>query len=199
MRKLKLQVQISVDGFICGPAGEMDWLTWSWDDQLKAHVTEMTATTDTIILGRKLAEGFIPYWTDATKNPNHPEHPFAHYMHDYQKFVFSKTVTKNPGWENTEIMNGDMVEEVKKLKAKTGKDIIVYGGAGFVSSLIGAGLIDEFNLFINPTAIGKGMPIFSGKTNFKPVTVKAFDCGITLLCYQPAAENNTSYEERSTV
>ena len=62
MRKLKLQIQLSIDGFIAGPNGEMDWMIWNWDDKLKDFVTQLTESTDTIVLGRKLAEGFIPYW-----------------------------------------------------------------------------------------------------------------------------------------
>ena len=65
MRKLKVQVQISIDGFIAGPNGEMDWMNFNWSDDLKQYVTELTGTIDTILLGRKLAEGFIPYWTES--------------------------------------------------------------------------------------------------------------------------------------
>mgnify|MGYP002633797651 CR=1 FL=1 len=62
MRKLKLQIQLSIDGYIAGPNGEMDWMIWNWDDELKNFVTEITESTDTIVLGRKLAQGFIPNW-----------------------------------------------------------------------------------------------------------------------------------------
>ena len=73
MRKLKLQVQMSVDGFISGPNGEMDWLTFDWDDEPKACVTEITTPVDCIVLGRKLAQGFIPHWAAVAANPDHPE------------------------------------------------------------------------------------------------------------------------------
>ncbi|MCC6412607.1 MAG: dihydrofolate reductase family protein, partial [Saprospiraceae bacterium] len=65
MRKLKLQVQTSIDGFIAGPNGEMDWVNQNWGDDINAYVTAITEPVDTILLGRKLAEGFIPYWTGA--------------------------------------------------------------------------------------------------------------------------------------
>ena len=61
MRKVKLQMQVSVDGFVAGPNGEMDWMAWNWDDELKKHVTDLTEPVDCIIMGRKLAQGFIPY------------------------------------------------------------------------------------------------------------------------------------------
>ena len=80
-----------------------------------------------------------------------------------------------------------MVDEITRLKDGSGKDIIVYGGATFVSNLIREKLIEEFHLFVNPAAIGKGMSIFSklvGKQNLKLIKAKGFDCGITLLNYQ---------------
>lgn len=186
MKKLKLQVQISVDGFVCGLNGEMDWLNWNWSDDIKNYVTDLTKSMDTIILGRKLAEGFIPYWADVKSKPEHTEHEAGKIFTDTPKYVFSKTLTESL-WDNTSIVNGDLLNEVQKLKQQTGKDIIAYGGAGFVSSLIKEGLIDEYNLFINPAAIGKGKPIFAelnAKQNLSLVESKAFDCGINLLKYQ---------------
>jgi len=68
MRKLKLQVQISLDGFVAGPSGEMDWLEWNLDDDLKGFINELTDTADCIVMGTKLAEGFIPYWQNVVAN-----------------------------------------------------------------------------------------------------------------------------------
>ncbi|MDP3684041.1 MAG: dihydrofolate reductase family protein, partial [Ignavibacteria bacterium] len=90
-------------------------------------------------------------------------------------------------WNNTVIATGDLVEEVNNLKQQNGKDIIVYGGAKFVASLIKAGLIDEFNLFVNPTVLGAGMSIFKEldtKQNFTLKKTIAFECGIALLQYE---------------
>jgi dihydrofolate reductase len=101
--------------------------------------------------------------------------------------VFSKTL-ENAEWENTKLNKGDSVQEITQLKKQPGKDIIVYGGGSFVSSLIMAGLIDEYSLFVNPVALGKGMTIFNNledKLNLTLVKSKAFDCGIVLLCYEP--------------
>jgi dihydrofolate reductase len=186
MRKLKLQVQISVDGFICGPNGEMDWLNWNWGDDIKSYVTDLTNSIDSVLLGRKLAEGFIPYWADVKSKPEHTEHEAGIIFTDTPKFVFSKTLTKSL-WDNTTVINGDLVNEVKKLKELPGKDLIAYGGASFVSALIKEGLLDEYHLFVNPAVIGKGKPIFAelnAKQNLSLVESKAFDCGINLLKYQ---------------
>lgn len=93
MRKLKLQVQVSVDGFICGPNDEMDWLTWNWDDKSKNFVNELHESVDTILLGRKMAGGFIDHWSRVA--PDTAEYPFARIMMDTPKIVFSKTLSKS--------------------------------------------------------------------------------------------------------
>ena len=186
MRKLKLQVQISVDGYIAGPNGEMDWMAWNWDDALKKYVGDLTDPIDTIILGRKLAEGFIPYWANVAANPDHPEFTSGKKYTDTHKVVFTKTLDKS-AWDNTVLAKGDLVDEINNLKQQEGKDIIAYGGSTFVSSLIKEGLIDEYHLFVNPTAIGDGMPIFQNlNENLKLKLVKsiAFDCGIAILHYE---------------
>ena len=187
LRKLKLQVQMSVDGYIAGPNGEMDWLVWNWDDKLKEYVNELTESVDTILLGRKMAEGFISHWSDVITKPDNPDYAFAKKMIEIPKVVFTKTLNKSE-WVNTDIATGDLTDEINKLKRQNGKDIIVYGGASFDSSLIKAGLIDEFHLFVNPAAIGNGMTIFKDLNEMQKFTLVksiAFDCGIVLLHYEP--------------
>lgn len=187
MRKLKLQVQMSLDGYIAGPNGEMDFMTWDWDDELKNYTIALTDSTDTILLGRKMAGGFIEHWTNVTRDPDNPEYDFARKMVDYPKVVFSKTLNQSE-WENTVVSNGDLADEVNQLKNQEGKDIIVYGGVGFDGSLVKAGLIDELHLFVNPAAIGKGLSIFEGiegNRNYKLVKAIPFKCGIAVMHYEP--------------
>jgi len=184
MRKLKLQMQVSIDGFVAGPNGEMDWMEWNWGDDINAYVGAITEPISTIIIGRKLAEGFIPYWKDAAEK----DEPIkgAMKLNATPKVVFTKTLDNNP-WENTTLANDPLEEEIAKLKAEEGGDIIAYGGGTFVSALIKAGLIDEYYLLVNPTIIGKGMPIFGEVTEKKSLTLvgaKAFECGITALHYE---------------
>ena len=185
MRKLKLQVQITIDGFISGPNGEMDWLTFDWSPDLNEYVTQLTDPVDTILLGRNLAEGFIPHWTNALNNAE-PE-PGADKMVNTPKVVFTRTLEESV-WENTVLAKGDLVKEIDALKQKPGGDMIAYGGGKFVSSLIKENLIDELHLFINPAAIGSGMQIFAdinGKQNYQLLHAKSFDCGIVVLTYKP--------------
>ncbi|MBL7831120.1 MAG: dihydrofolate reductase [Saprospiraceae bacterium] len=182
MRKLKLQVQMTIDGFISGENGEMDWMMLNWTNDIKEYVTEITEPVDTILLGRKLAEGFIPHWTEALKTNEEGAKKFV----DTPKIVFSKTLTHSE-WDKTTIANGELENEINQIKNQDGGDIIAYGGGRFVSSLIKAKLIDEFHLFVNPVIIGKGMQIFhliSEKQNFELVGIRQFDCGIVLLIYR---------------
>jgi dihydrofolate reductase len=134
-----------------------------------------------------MTEGFISYWSDVMAKPDHPEYAFAKKMVETPKVVFTKTLNKSK-WVNTDIATGDLTDEINKLKRQEGKDIIVYGGASFDSSLITSGLIDEFHLFVNPAAIGTGMTIFKDLKEMQKFTLIksiAFDCGIVLLHYQP--------------
>ncbi|MBC8004034.1 MAG: dihydrofolate reductase family protein [Verrucomicrobia bacterium] len=186
MRKLKLQVQMSVDGYIAGPNGEMDWMIFNWDDELKEYVKVITEPVDCIVLGRKLAEGFIPYWQKVASNAFDPEYLAGKKFTDTSKIVFTKTLTKSI-WDHTVLAKGDLVEEIKQLKKIGGKDMIAYGGATFVSALIKHRLIDEFHLFINPVAIGKGMTIFQELDSMQElmlVQATSFDCGIVVLKYE---------------
>ena len=175
-------MQMSVDGFVAGPEGQLDWMTRGMDEKLIGFINELTDSSDTILLGRKMTEGFVNYWEGV--QPESPEFSFAKKMVDMKKVVFSKTIDNIKG-ENATVENGDLVTAVNDLKNQSGKDIVVYGGASFVSSLIDNGLIDEFNLFINPTAIGNGMKIFSGRTKLKLTNSQAYDSGIVVNTYVP--------------
>ena len=186
LRKLRLQVQMSVDGCIAGPNGEMDWMVGLLDDELIKYAYKLTEPVDTILLGRKMTDVFISYWSNVMNKPDDPWYTFAKKMIETPKVVFTKTVNKSR-WINTDIATGDLIEEVSKIKSQNGRDIIVYGGASFDSSLIKEKLIDEFYLFINPVAIGNGMTIFKDLNEIQKYTLiesKVFDCGIVLLRYE---------------
>jgi dihydrofolate reductase len=185
MRKLRLQVQMSIDGCIAGPNNEMDWLVW--DDNDIKYLNEITESVDTIIMGRKMVDEFIPYWTEVMNKPDDPWYAFAKKMIETPKVVFTKTLDKSD-WPNTDIATGDFRDEITKLKNLDGGDIIVYGGASFDSSLIrGKKLIDEFYLFVNPIVMGSGKTIFRDLKEIKKLTLidsKVFDCGLVLLHYE---------------
>jgi dihydrofolate reductase len=182
MRKLKLQMQMSVDGFVAGPDGQLDWMTWDMDEKLLTFINHLTDTSDTILLGRAMTEGFVSYWENV--KPDSPEYTFAQKMVGMPKVVFSKSAHTIAG-RNLRVENGPLVEAVNRLKNQPGKDIVVYGGATFVSSLIEHRLIDELNLFINPIAIGRGMQIFAQRTPLTLIGSTAYRSGIVVNTYQP--------------
>jgi dihydrofolate reductase len=184
MRKLKLQMQVTVDGNVAGPEGQLDWMTFDMDEGLIAFINRLTDSSDTILLGRKMTPGFIKYWEHAASQKDSPEYDFAQKMVGLSKVVFSKTVQHVEG-KNVRVENGDLVGAVNQLKSGPGKDIVVYGGATFVSSLIEHGLIDELNLFVNPVAIGSGMRIFKGKKPLKLTASTAYPSGIVVNSYLP--------------
>ncbi|MCY7410686.1 MAG: dihydrofolate reductase family protein [Chitinophagales bacterium] len=139
----------------------------------------MTEPVDCIVLGRKLAEGFIPHWAANTELEG------AEKFNTVHKVVFTKTLDSSI-WENTILANGNIADEIDQLKKQDGKDIIAYGGAQFVSSLIKHDLINEYHLFINPAVLVNGMRIFNNVRESKKLfLVKAcsFKCGIVVLHY----------------
>jgi dihydrofolate reductase len=194
MRKLKLQVQISVDGYVGGLDGDLDWRTWNWDDKLKKFAYPLRDVSDTILLGRKMAEVFIPHFEE-TVNKGQPQKAdkesdekfeYANRMVSMPKIVFTKTMKKFDG-RNVSVENADFVTAIQNLKRKEGKDMIVYGGAGFVSSLIKEGLIDEFNFFVNPIMINKGLRIFDlleHRQKLSLISATGYECGISVLVFK---------------
>jgi dihydrofolate reductase len=192
MRKLKLEMQISLDGFAADINGKTNWMIWdwrpkwNWDDELRSFHTELQTTSDTILLGRKMAvNGFFEHWTQMAKDATDPQFTFASAIVGMKKYIFSNKLTKSR-WEDTEIVSGNLKKQVNKLKKQKGRDIIVYGGTSFVSSLIKEELIDEYNLIVNPTIIGKGKPIFgkvSSNHNLSLTESKSYECGVVVLRY----------------
>ena len=178
---------MTIDGFVAGANGELDWMTFEMDDKSKKYVNDLTDNSDTILLGRKMTDGFVNYWTSVLDDPENPQYSFAEKMVNIPKIVFSKTV-KESRWANTTVENGDLVEEIEKLKSQDGRDIIVYGGADFVSNLIGEKLIDEFHIVINPAAIGNGLTIFRNLKDtpkLKLVQSNVFSNGKVVNHYEP--------------
>ena len=175
MRKLKLQMSISLDGYVARHEGQLDWMTWDQDDKFLDFIIHLADTSDTILMGRKMAPEFITYWENVVDNePDNRYSKLAPYMVNTGKIVFSKTLSSIPG-RNVRVENGDLVEKVKELKSQEGKDLLVYGGANFVSSLIDHNLIDDYYLLLNPTAIGKGLSIFSDTKPFRLIDSKAYE------------------------
>lgn len=187
MRKLILQVQMTLDGYVAGPEGQMDWM-WLSGDIDPAGMKEVIAladTCDTILMGRKMTPGFVKYWEGVADNqPESAEQPLAQLMVNLHKIVFSKTLTSMPG-RNLRVENGDLATVVRALKQQPGKDMIAYGGATFAGELISLGLVDAYHIYLNPVAIGQGLPIFKGTTQLKLESHTAYKGGKIVLKYLP--------------
>lgn len=194
MGSLKLLMQISVDGYVGGPEGDLDWRTWNYDDQLKAFADNLRDSCDIILLGRKMATVFIPHFEETVNTLQaqngdkalDEKFAYAHRMVSMSKIVFSKTLKSIDG-KNAAMENGDLTTVIQNLKSKEDKNMIVYGGAGFVSSLIEEGLIDEFNFFVNPVMINKGLRIFDlpeHRQKLSLINATPYACGIAVLTYK---------------
>lgn len=181
MRRLVLQTQTTLDGFMAGPDGAMDWMADPWTDDVGDYINRIMEPVDTILLGRHLAEGFIPHW--ASEPADEPKEA-VDWMNRTPRVVVSRTLTASP-WQNATVV--DSLDAVRALKESDGGDLIAYGGGELVRSLLGAGLVDDAHLFLHPTAIGDGMPVFpqGTGTRFRTVAATRFACGITALHLQP--------------
>jgi dihydrofolate reductase len=187
MRKLKLQVQMTIDGFVAGPNGELDWM-WipgERDESILKHVIELADSCDTILLGRGMTREFVDYWENVVDNqPDSPEQSLAQRMVNMRKIVFSRKQTAING-RNLKVENEDLAATVQQMKEEPGKDIIVYGGANFVSSLISLDLIDEYYIYVSPVAIGAGLSIFKERKIMKLESSATYKNGKVLNKYLP--------------
>lgn len=178
---------MTIDGFVAGPNGENDWVFISGGDEAGFQkIIDLADSSDTLLMGRKLAtEGFIEHWQNAADSqPGNPQKTLAQLIVNMRKIVFSHTET-NIGGKNVEVENRDLAAVIQELKNQPGKDILVYGGVDFVSSLISLNLIDEYFISICPVAIGSGRSIFKEKKILKLDSSIAYQNGKVLNKYLP--------------
>ena len=188
MRKVKLLMQMTINGFVGQPDGGMDWMTWNPDDDFLEFINSNYESSTTLLLGRKMADGFINHWQNVADSTS--DHLFAKKIANMSKVVFTKTLDESI-WKLTTLAKGNLAEEIANLKNQNGKDIIVIGGAGLVGSLIKEGLIDEYQFILNPTAIANGLTIFNTIDDiqkFTPIQAKLYSGGKIVLSYIPKKE-----------
>jgi dihydrofolate reductase len=195
MRKLILQMQVSVDGYVGQAGRDPGWQLWDWgdkcpwDEKLQAEFNRFFEKADTILLSRKIVEGgYIDHWSEAArKHPRAETFAFAQRIMDARKIVFSTTRRESPRPE-VEIARKPLVEEVDALKAQAGKNIIAFGGAGFAASLIAEDLVDEFQFYTNPIALHEGLSIFAKKgidQDLELIESAPYACGLVVTKYAP--------------
>ena len=156
MRKVIYSMTVSLDGFIAGPGGEIDWS--APDEELHRFHNQRVRELGAHLCGRRLYE-VMTYWETADQNPSIAEHEleFAGIWKELPKIVFSTTLERVEG--NARLVRDGVAEEVAKLKEQPGKDLAV-GGAGLASTFIKLGLVDEYQLFVSPVVLGRGTPFF---------------------------------------
>jgi dihydrofolate reductase len=183
VRKVIYSMGVSLDGFIAGPAGEIDWS--APDEELHRFHNEQTGELGGHLLGRRLYETMV-YWETADGNPSAAEHEleFARIWQSLPKVVFSRTLEEVEG--NTRLVRAGVAEEVAKLKAEPGKDLAV-GGAGLAASLIELGLVDELRPFVSPVVLGGGtpyLPALADRIELELVETRTFASRVVYLRYR---------------
>ena len=184
MRKLKLQMHLSLDNYVNMEKGGKNF---KWDDQVIEFCVNNLESVDTLLLGRKTAEELIPFWDKVATNTSHSDFALGKRISELPKVVLSNTITTH-NWKNTTVIKGNIKDEILKLKESKGKDVLVYGGASFASSLIENRLVDEFYFLLNPFCLGGGATIFKPIKDILTFTfVKSipFPSGIVMVCYKP--------------
>jgi dihydrofolate reductase len=185
MRKLILTLHVSLDGFVAGPKGEMDWI--HVDDEIFDYAGNMTDAADTAIYGRVTYEIMESYWPDAANKPGASGHDIHHsrWYNKVNKIVMSRTLKSNSK-KNLQIINGDIPAEINNLKEQPGKNIQMFGSPSASHTLMQHNLVDEYWVFVNPVIIGEGIPLASGLTSILKLNLrstKAFSFGVVGLHY----------------
>ncbi len=184
MRKVIYSTMVSLDGFVETSNRSLDWVII--DEELHTFVNDLNREIDTFLFGRRMYEVMIS-WDTIGKDTSNPEYilEFARIWQGIHKIVFSKTLERVRG--NATLNRGNIVEETARLKTQPGKDMSV-GGATIAAALGRRGLIDEYQLFIQPVILGGGTPMFQGTDNpinLRLVETRTFRSGVVLLRYRP--------------
>lgn len=185
MRKISVLNRITLDGMFDGPNGENDWFIPGDEENKVAH--EIVPDTNALLLGRVTYEHLKRFWPTVKPDSDMPE-PVkvqAKEINEMRKIVVSRTL-KTLDWENSHLLGGDMIAEVKKLKEGSGPGLLILGSGTLVQQLTEAGLIDDYVFILTPTVLGKGKPQFKQdtKADLQLVESRSFPSGNVILHYQ---------------
>jgi dihydrofolate reductase len=179
MRKLLVSNVMSLDGFFEGSRQEIDW--FPRDEEFFLYARRMLRSVDTILFGRKTYEHMAAYW------PSAPPDEIAEKMNGLAKIVFSSSMT-TAAWHNSTLVSGDAAQEVARLKQSPGGDMVILGSAKLASSLLRAGLIDEYRVILSPIILGSGTPLFADIREKLPLSlheIERLSSGVLVLYYWP--------------
>jgi dihydrofolate reductase len=188
MRKVILFVNATIDGYLAGPSGELDWMLP--DPAMNQQLTdELRGEVDTILIGRVIYHAFDQNFRAEAANPASPPGlvDFANWMIDTPKVVFSRTLSDVN--EGDRLAKADLADEVAALKAEPGKAMVLFGGVATAQQFVRHGLVDEYWIKAYPIALGAGQPLFTDleqRANLTLTHAQAHDSGIVTLRYVPA-------------
>jgi dihydrofolate reductase len=182
MNKIIVSNLVTVDGFIAGANGELDW--FRADDEFLGYSRDLCRSISAILFGRRTYQMMAAYWPTDEALENDPI--VAERMNNLPKVVVSKTLSK-PTWNNSRLVSDRVMEKVQELKDTADGDIAILGSGELVSSLLPHGLIDELRLFVHPVILGRGRPEYSGiadtiDLNF--TRARPFQSGVVMLVYE---------------
>jgi dihydrofolate reductase len=186
VRRLVLFMHTSLDGFLGGPNGEMDWI--DVNDEMFEYAGQRTREADTALYGRVTYQMMESYWPTAGDQPTATKHDLEHsrWYNSVAKVVVSRTM-KGVNPPNTRIVGEGVAAEIIKLKQAAGKDIVMFGSPAVAHALMAENLIDDYWLFINPVLLGKGIPLFKdikARAALRLVASNVFSSGVVCLHYE---------------
>jgi len=183
MRNLSVFNFVTLNGFYKGPNGDLGWHKHGAEEG--AYAAEGLRSESTLLFGRVTYEMMAGYWPTPMAAQNDPV--VAAGMNKAEKIVFSRTL-KQADWNNSRVIRDNIVGEIKAMKQGSGSDLTILGSGSIVTQFADAGLIDEYQIMVDPVALGSGTPIFNHlkrPLNLKLTTTRAFKSGVVLICYQP--------------
>lgn len=186
-------MQVTLDGFVAGPGGELDWSAEYHDEAMWEDVFDLLSNVDAVLFGRVTYELFEGYWPAVRHNPSatRREVEFGEWIEGTPKLVASRTLT-SVTWKNTTLIRGDAAAEVGKLKEADGNDILIFGSPTLVSSLMSAGLVDEHRTNVHPVILGDGKhlaPSLNGAHPLQLVDAKKINAGVVGLRHRKLQVN----------
>ena len=188
MRKLLVFNHVSLDGYFVDKNGDMSWAKADHQDaEWNAFVAENASGEGVLLFGRITYELMAGFWPTPFAIENMPV--VAEGMNSMPKVVFSRTLDQ-ASWNNTTLVKGDLAAEIRKMKQEPGEGMAILGSGSIVSQLAQEGLIDEYQIVVNPVVLGAGRTMFDGvkeKLSLKLTKTRAFGNGNVLLCYEPMA------------
>ncbi len=184
MRKLASFTFITLNGFFQGAPGDISWHVHGAEEN--QYAADALKGEGVLVFGRVTYQMMASYWPTPLAKQNDPK--VAEGMNRAQKIVFSNTM-KKADWANTKLISGDIVEETRKLKKMSGPGMVILGSGSVVAQLADAGQIDEYQIMVDPVALGHGSPLFTNikkKLDLELTGTKAFKSGVVLLTYRAA-------------